>query len=341
MPSSILSNKFNLKQYDIDNFRRKPKIRNLLEPWRISLNQSPSRLFTIFKEAWHYYLTEISQINFDADKKDWAPRLISLKKISHKSSGFSFLTNSKYLEIICPDTLNEYRSHGFTNIALGVFQFWPGRSFLTDNGILPFMFYQTHKSVLDRISVEDMIEHVYLNFLITGENQELEFAKEIFYARYDERSFITSKKLTQYGVPDNFYNDRGGLRLVLSRIAEKFAVELGHIDEKHLSWSATEFRNKYPNIHFDRCKYCGLSPVDLHHLLPRSDFPTLIYHSENVIPLCLQIHGLITRNNWNHEQRTMYEAAIAKWKTAPEGKKVRVFDGIMKDLHKFIYGYVK
>lgn len=341
MPSSILIDKFDLKKYDIDNFKRKLKIKRILEPWKISLNQQPDRLRAIFSDAWKYYLTEVCNVDLTTPKKNWVQKLLSLKNVSRKGSGFSFLTNSKYLNIICPKNLEEYRIHGFTNIALGTFQFWPGKSFLSGQGIMPFMFYQTHKSALDKINIEDMIEHVYLSFLSTQNGDDKQFAKELFFARHDETGFITSKELAKYGIPKNFYNDRGGLRLMLSRIADKYALELGYLDYPDLSWSSSEFRNKYPDKKLDHCKYCGLSPVDLHHLLPRSDYPSLIYHAENVIPLCIQVHGLITRKHWSKEQRGKYESAISKWHKAKERRKSSVFDEVMNEFHNFIYGYVE
>ncbi|MCC5940202.1 MAG: hypothetical protein JJU37_01565, partial [Balneolaceae bacterium] len=139
IPTSVLIEKFDLKKYDIDNYRRKPKIQAILKPWRLSYDQSRDRLHEIFVDAWRYYLNEICHIDFKSNKKKWVPELISLKGISLKEAGLSFLSNSKYLEIISPKLLEEYRSHGFTNIALGAFYFWPGKDFLMSNSVLPYM----------------------------------------------------------------------------------------------------------------------------------------------------------------------------------------------------------
>jgi len=85
-------------------------------------------------------------------------------------------------------------------------------------------------------------------------------------------------------------------------------------------------------MNLDNCKYCRLSPVDLHHLLPRSDFPTLTYHPENVVPLCIQTHGLITRKKWSSDLREKYVSAIRMWRAADEGKKADVFNQVMDEL---------
>jgi hypothetical protein len=339
MPTSIIIKKYNLHHYDITNFKKIPNIRRLLEPWKISLNQNRERLFEIFCDAWKYYIVEVAKINIDTDVSSWVPKLIALKNISRKESGgFSFLTQSKYLQIICPQTLVDFRSRGFSNIALGVYQFWPGEKFLKNNGVLPFMFHQTRKTALGKIPVQDMIEHVYLNFLSDFDESDTDFAKELFFARYREQGFITKQHLIKYGVPPNLYNEGGGIRILLERIAEKFGNELGMLGDEDYAWSGNEYRKRNPDLVLDKCKYCGLKPVDLHHLLPRKEYPSLAYHEENVIPLCIQIHGLITRKNLEEEQHEMYQAAIKKWHLAKDGRRTAVFDGVMKELHQSIYG---
>jgi len=167
MPSSCLINKFGLQKYDIDNFRRKENTRTLLDPWKISLSQKPDRLREIFEQAWEYCLRDDYNIDITAPRLKWIPKLLAVKNVSRSSSGFSFSTNSRYLKIICPKSFEDYRLHGFNNIALGAFHFWPGEVILKKNGVMPFMFSQTHKKAVDVICIEDMIEHVYLAFLLS------------------------------------------------------------------------------------------------------------------------------------------------------------------------------
>ena len=200
------------------------------------------------------------------------------------------------------------------------------------------MFHQTRRIALEKIPVQDMIEHVYLNFLANFSNNNPDFAKEVFFARHNEQGFITKRHLAEYGVPQPFFKKEGGLRILLERIAEKFGKELGILGYEDSNWSSGEFRRKNPDLLLDRCKYCGIKPVDLHHLLPRKEYPSLTYHPENVIPLCIQIHGLITRNNLEEEQSKKYQSAIKKWHLAKDGRKTTVFDDIIKELHQSIYG---
>jgi hypothetical protein len=200
------------------------------------------------------------------------------------------------------------------------------------------MFHQTRKRALEKIPVQEMIEHVYLNFLVKLIDNNPDFAKEVFFARYREQGFITKSKLDEYGIPQPFFKKEGGLRNILDRIAEKFGKDLGLVGDEDSNWSSGEFRRRNHDLVLDRCKYCGIKPVDLHHLLPRKEYPSLTYHPENVIPLCIQIHGLITRNNLEEDQRINYQSAIKKWHLAKDGRKTTVFDDIMKDIHQSIYG---
>lgn len=257
--------------------------------------------------------------------------------------GFSFLTDSRYLEIACPEQLTEFRSKGFTNIALAVHQFWPGRNYLLRNGVLAFMFFQTHRKALEHVDVESMIEHVYLNFIaeesaVSSEEALLE-AQERLYVRHDEPGFLSKETLQQFGVSSKFYKDSGGLRTVLKNIAEKYAIELGYVPGKDTTWSSAKFRKMFPERAMDACEYCGLRPVAFHHLLPREQYPTLVYEADNVVPLCLQVHGYITRGHWTSEEAIDYQNCVTAWLKAKSGLGRRnIFRRIIGDLHTMIYG---
>lgn len=340
VPVSILSKEFGIKNYDFTNFNKKPAIGKMLKPWRISVNQSPDRLNEIFKEAWKYYFLNVCNIDFDSSPEVWVPSLLSVRNVSRKKDGFSFLCDTRYFDIICPKTVVKYREHGFTNVALGAFKFWPGEKLLKSSGVLPYMFHQTHRAASDRISPEDMIEHVYLNFLSKRHTSDEEFAKELLVARYDEPGFISSPELAKFGVSSVFYQKHGGLKSVLESIQNKYSIELGFSDEIDISWSSFKFRKLFPNNNYKRCVYCNLSPVDLHHLLPRNEYPDLTYCEENIVPLCVQVHGLISRNYLNENQKGRYSKAIENWSMAAEGEKTQEFNIIMEELHEEVYGEV-
>jgi hypothetical protein len=65
-------------------------------------------------------------------------------------------------------------------------------------------------------------------------------------------------------------------------------------------------------------------------LLERSQFPEFIYHSENVVPISVQMHAYITRGNWTQEIKEKYLLAQKKWINASEGEKINSFKEVMK-----------
>ena len=341
MPYAHIRKHFEVKRHDLDNFRRKPEVRAVLDPWRISAHRSPKQLRAILKDGWRYYLTKEAPIDFDSSPSSWVPELIAIKNVS--KSGFSFLTQSDYIRTACPDAFEDFRKRGYTNVALAAFEFFPGSDLLRNNAILPYMFQQTHRDALKTTDAQSMIEHVYLNFLAgparpTSTEQLLD-AKERLYVRYREPGFVTGKQLSRFGVPANFFSNEGRLKSILEALHRKYGVELGFIDEVEPAWSSATFRKQFPERSTDSCEYCGLSPVDLHHLLPRKEYPNLIYDGENVVPLCANVHQRITRGSWSNDERLAYDNASRDWLRHSERKCRRhLFKGAMESIHEETYG---
>ncbi len=343
LPVSHLMSKFGIKRHDFNNFLAQPNIRQMLEPWRIRLTQPPERLRAILSSAWQYYLHEEVGLDVFGKPRDWVPKLIALKGLS-RSSGFTFLVDGRYLEVACPKEYAEFRASGFTNTALGVYEFWPGRDHLIAAGVLPFMFHQTHRAALIKVDPQSMIEHVYLNFLAAegplDSGELLALAKEIFFARHNEQSFLTKSDFAKFGVPENFYNREGGLRAMLASIAHQYGVELGYLEEADSSWSTDRFRRSNEHLKLSRCRYCKLMPVDLHHLLDRATYPQLTYDEGNVVPLCVQVHQYITHGLWEHDEAAAYQAAQNRWLNRPnDANRTEVFDEVMLTLHGSVYGH--
>jgi hypothetical protein len=268
-----------------------------------------------------------------------------MKNISRGGKGFSFLRDSRYLELVCPDEFAAFRTKGLTNIAFATHEFWPGRQRLSRAGVLPFMFLQTHCSVLEHLDIVSMVEHVYLNYL-AGDHaldspETIQRAKERLYARHDEMGFLTKADFVRFGVPERFHVSAGGLRVVLKSLAERYAVELGYSPGLDAGWSASEFRRRFPERSFDTCDYCRLRPVDLHHLVPRATKASLAYASDNVVSLCVQVHGYITRRYWTPDEAARYQAAVKKSLLVASGSQPAVFREVMEILHESVYGRQK
>ena len=332
---------YGIKRHDFDNFRRKPEVRAVLDPWRVSLQQPPERLRAILKNAWEYYLTQVLPIDFDSSPRSWVPELLAVRNVG--KAGFSFLTGSKYLNIVCPDILENFREHGYTNVALAVYEFFPGSDVLRRNAVLPYMFQQTHSKALESTEAGSMIEHVYLNFL-TGVDgpvsaEQIRSAKERMYVRYNEPGLVTGAELSRFGVPGNFYSKKSTLKSILEALHRKYGEELGYLDEADPTWSRPKFKKDFPERNTDSCEYCELSPVDLHHLLPRKDYPHLTYDSENVVPLCVNVHQYITRGCWTTVEKNAYNKALKAGSSASNKMTLRdSFNDAMELIHSAVYG---
>jgi hypothetical protein len=205
------------------------------------------------------------------------------------------------------------------------------------------MFHHTHRAVLRHVDVDSMVEHIYLNFIASEDAlvapTMLTLSKERFLARHDEPGFLTAGMLERFGVPYNFYRDDGGLQTVLRRISERYAEELGPADPANGRWSAAEFRKRFPSRAFTSCAYCPVRPIDLHHLLPRHDYPSLAYDSDNVVPLCIQAHAYISRKHLSTAESSGYSQAVRAWLRArPGSERQLAFRPVMAAIHQTIYG---
>jgi hypothetical protein len=336
MPARVLVRKFGLKKHDVDNFRRRPDVARMLEGWRISRTMAPERLREILKEAWEYYLTVERPLGIDASSSQWIPRLLQLSGIRDDPAGFGFLVDSRYLRAAFGSAYDAFLARGHTTTAYAAFECYPGRNALGLAGVLPFMFYQTHKRVLEHVDTIAMVDHVYIRFHDPATNSPaaVDHLKERLIARYREPGFITGEFLAQFGVPSNFYAELG-LRGILASLALKYSADLGRDGKRSRGWSASEFVRKNPGGAFEKCCICGLRPVDLHHLLPRSQYPALAYEQQNVLPLCVQVHQYITRRLWTPAEQQTYVGTYKRWLRE---KRSDVFDSALAILHDAVYG---
>ena len=341
MPYRHIRERFGIKRHDIENYLRNSTARQVFDPWRVSAKRTPEQLQEILKSAWEYYFTRVGLIDFSDSAELWVPKLISTKNVGQ--NGFSFLVGSKYLQIARPEAFADFRERGYTNVALAAYEFYPGRDILRGNAVLPYMFQQTHVKALESTDAQSMVEHVYLNFLsgvdAPTSAERIRSAKEKMYVRYRESAFVTGEHLSRFGVPGNFYSKKGTLRSILESLHRKYGEELGFLEGSDPNWSSAKFKALFPERHTDSCEYCGQSPVDLHHLLPRKDYPHFTYDSDNVVPICVNIHQRITRNMWSTEEVVAYNKALKGWLRARNQVNKRyLFKDTMELIHSRTYG---
>jgi len=338
MPVSELRKRFGIKKHDFDNLMHKPKPRAVLAPWRISLDRSPEELRKILTSAWQFYLESVLEIPFDRPATEWVPKIISLKNIS-RGSGYFFLTASKYLKTARKLEFEEYQNQGFTNIALALYEFWPGYARLRAAGVEPYMFFQTKKEkILEHFDAKDMVEHIYMRFFSGLEEnptpERIREARELFYAFSEDQEFLTSRDLNRFGITPQYYVDVG-IQEIKKQIAREFGEELSYEVPSDPTWDRKRFLSDHPDFECEYCEYCGMFPVSLHHLLYRNEHPEFTYEEENIVPLCLTIHGMITHKKWTPDLESEYDAAMRSWQKASSGFRKREFKSVMRKLHDF------
>ena len=347
-PVSLLRRKFGISKYDFDNFLRKADVRQVVGPWRLSHEMDRERLRSILGEAWEYYLvSELGMRISDADS-DWVPRMLRIRNVGRpskgenvESSGLSFLVNSRYLIRAFGREYDRFISKGYTTVAFCMFNCFPRRDTLATAGVVPFMFQQTHRKALRHVDPISMVEYIYLTYwpvkrdeLRLSKSSELAlYKKDLFVARHTDAGFITGDFLDKYGVPYNLYKDHG-IRSILSQIASEYSEDLGISTSEDSAWSRLRFLERFPDFNDTNCRYCRLSPVDLHHLLPRRQYPQYLYERTNVVPLCLPVHGAITRRKLPDEIMNEYNCMVRKWLRSREES---TFDGIMREIHDWVY----
>jgi hypothetical protein len=340
IPTGILIKKFGIKRHDVDNFKsRLPTyIRNEFSQWSLSLNVPQEQMKKILQEGWKYYLTQEREIDFDEITTKWLNSILNLTTTQIREDGFGFLFNQRYLKIAFGEEYEKFIETGYTAIAFCIYECYPKREIVIQRNILPIMFNQTRSKVLQHTDLSSFLEHIYYNFLGNQEDERLGInineKKERFVIRYRERDFINSRVLRQYGLTQHFCSHVGGHINLLEQVAAKFLSDLGFEGSSDNAWNAERYRQQHPNKDYSKCKYCSLSPTDLHHLLPRNEYENFIYHEQNVIPLCVQVHGRVTRNKWNEKEKDLYKKAIYEWLKSPNED---AFDVVMELLHENTY----
>ena len=327
------------KSHDLTNWLKIDSVRKVLdrESWKLGEGLSPDNTKRTLYAMWEYYLIEENEFELDD------PEII-FKLISHRLNPDSTIANSifstRYLKKLSPPIEN-WLSRGFTVFSYAITHIYPGQKWCDRNFLIPAMFQQSRvdMSLEDTLNLMELIWLRHIRKLSAEATlEQITNAKEAFYARHSEASFITSADWRRYGVTSQMVaNSHNRFSKLL---AERFANDLGIENENILdkSWNSSKFKRENLSVQFQKCRYSGTTPADLHHLLDRAKWPELTYHPENVVPIAPDIHALITRRKWPDEIAKAYEQAQRAWLKAPDGQKVNVFDGVMQAIFNYARG---
>ena len=328
--------KYGINKYDIDNFNKaigknkyyKEKIHDL----KLSLNLSPDKIINIFEIAWKLYYNRILKIDIKNFKENDTEKIIHLKNISKKNE-YQFLTSGKYLKKICSEQYNFMKNKGYTNIYISQFLTYPGKHFFLYFNIMPIMFHQTH---IKNVPTEEILR--LIKYIIFNKHDQLKLLEKDdkylhYLIRYKEQTYITRNFLIKNGCVEHLYNKIGTLKNIKDKIAKEIENELNvHNNNKNENWSSQKFYQKNEIEKYKYCKYCTSKSFDLHHLLSRKEYSDYMYISNNVIPLCGNVHNIISRNKDIHNH-IKYDN-LCNLFIENELKDNSIFDNYLKELHK-------
>ena len=332
-PPRILIAKYGIKRYDIDNWLRgHPNALQILDPerWRLTRDKPAAKIRGIMEKAWKYYIEEELGVNVAAPTA-----VLQLIRIKTPAQPFQFLVDGHYLNRL--PGYATWIADGYTRVSFAVCNIWPGKTYADERNLLPALFLQTKKMALDRQDAIGLVKHIYLCFLY-GMVESSEDGKRRFYARYKEHGFITGAQLREHGMSALHLNSYG-VSSLLEAVAGEFAADLGLQGSAASYWNGQTFRKNNPSINWDQCRYCRRRPVDLHHLLPRSEYPELAHDVENVVPVCVQVHAAITRQTLDDNFRQAYSKAQKAWLKAGPGDRTVGFDEVMSLAHRETIGF--
>ena len=332
-PTRFLIKHFGIKAFDLDNWKRShPEVREIIKnpEENFQFAKTSDQTVRALGKAWRFLFEEVLEIDFE--KASSIEEVIKLQNVSRPPWGF--ICDADVFEKI--EGYERWLAEGYTQIAFVVYHIYPGRNWTNRVGVLPWMFAQTGK----KFSYDDLInclEHIYIRFLCElpchAPEAKLKRAKQDFYARAMEASFITTAKLARFGLTGHLAKEFG-IKSLVRALKDKFGAELGKIDLARNAWNAARFRKENPSVSTKKCIYCGSKPVDLHHLLPRKAYPHLTYDSENVVPLCGSVHNAITRRAISESLQKKFGEAEALWRAAKKGQKTATFDDAMRQAHE-------
>ena len=332
-PRRVLRAKYGIKNHDVDNWlRANPNARQIIdrERWSLTRDKSAESVREILKGAWKYYIEGECGID-----KTTGTAVQDLIRIKTPAKPFQFLVDGHYL-----NRLPGYKTwidNGYTRVSFAVCNIWPGKPFADERNLLPALFLQTKQTAVSRQDAVGLVKHIYLCFLYpsVGATEE---AKRRFVARHQEHAFITGAELRDHGM-SSLHLNMHGLPNLLKAVAEEFAADLDLPGWTVSHWNGQAFKQRNPGIDWDRCHYCGRRPVDLHHLLQRSEYPEYANDPKSVVPVCVQVHAAITRNTLGDEFRKAYSTAQKAWLKARPGDRTAQFEEVMSLAHRETIGF--
>ena len=329
-PTGLVRKKFNVTEGQIKSYRSKH--RNEFNRLKLKRDQKPKDRKEALEKAWKYYIEKEEGIDLDSVDASEQIRKIKNDRLEKQYDfirGFLKNHDNSYLR-----WMKKYRG----TISFLVHNIYPGKEYCEQHALFPERFPWSRFGV-EKKRIIEIVAKYYLYDQKRQENRNRDEAKKLFITRWREADFLSGKDLiSEYGINDYDIN-RIGVKKIKEEVANKFrreSPELSSSSTDAPQWNGEKFKENHPDIDWSKCRYCGATPTDLHHLIPRAEAPELTDNIENVVPLCLQTHGFITRRMWSKEIEEEYKDAMRAWKKAPKGRKKETFDLVMNKIHDLV-----
>ena len=320
-PTGLVKKKFHIDNKADDFLRRNRCFNKEYNRLKLREEMNPKDRSESIKAMWKYFIDQEININLkDLDAPDKL-RKLTLKDLEKR--GYDRL-RSHISKIDCYKTwMNEHSSM----ISFLIFHVYPGENYCKEYALFPeqFLYSKTGKINLQRMAY--VVSEIYLRDEYRKGKYTKEKLKEQFVTLKYDPDILSRKNLLDYGINDRDIS-RLGIDEIRSAVAKIFDPETSSM-ENDLNWNSNRFKNENPDVNYDVCLYCGREPTDLHHLIPRKEDSNLMYHNENVIGLCVQVHEFIHRK-LKGDFKKEYDLAKLEWKREPSKRK---FDSIMKKIH--------
>ncbi len=326
-PTGLAKHKWSLSKNQIEGFRRQnPKFVSDHKRLKLRGTQKQDDKREAIEKAWRYYMVNERSLSENDQAMPTGLLKMSMQDIEKDGYGFLKAGLRNY------PGYTEWMEKNGSMISFLVHEFYPGSKYCEEHALFPerFPFSKTGVVTLERLAHVIAKTYLYREH-IAGLSKE--DAKKIFCSRHHEQAFLPRLELEgDFGI-----NDRDITRFGVDKIRQEIAWQFDPSDRpRNPGWNSGKFKRDNENRLNGYCRYCKATPIDLHHLIPRSENSSLIYDPENVVELCCQAHQFIERKmSGDKKLERKYDLAKKEWQNK-EQQKAEAFDDVMKEVHKRI-----
>ena len=234
----------------------------------------------------------------------------------------------------------------FTKLSHCLFSYFPGKDWLIEKDIDPLMFNQAVRNIaIDEDRAVSLLEKLYISHLdierfvgIPRISPDFVIeAKKTLILNPDIYTKKLANNIISTRVFQKLYSDGISFEDLIHKLTHKFKDDDG-VDLTSMpnsSWSPAKFKRDNPDNFYSYCIMNKLACPQLHHLVPRAEYPQYSYEKSNVIPINASFHRFIERKCIRNHYKIAYGKAIKEWLHRHERgeSSIDIFMPIIKDMY--------